>query len=466
MPRVLALAGAIVTLSFLLPACSGKPRPPNLIIVFADDLGYTDVGCYWDINRPNRRTAFLEKQDYVPRIETPNIDRMASEGVLFTQFLVGASMCSASRAALLTACYPPRVGFSVTDHKHNGVVGPQSRTGLNPSELTLAELLKSRGYKTACIGKWHLGHHDMFLPRNHGFDYDYGPTYIYPGEPAVLWRNGRPADTLAVDYLTQRYTSEAVEFIKSNRRRPFFLYLSHNMPHIPLGVTEAFAGKSTRGRYGDVVMELDWSVGQILKAVTDAGIDDRTLIVFLSDNGPWLSIEERGGSSLPLRGGKGWPFQEGGFRVPCIMRWPGRIPPHETDALAAAIDIMPTFGAIIGSGPPYDNPIDGVDIQSLLFGEDAPPPRELFHFYKGDSLCAVRKGRWKLSFRDRRGEVVPAKLFDLITDPSELTDLSSAEPDIVAELEAEAERMRPILGDRLSHTEGRERRPAGVAPAE
>ncbi|HEY8503213.1 MAG TPA: sulfatase, partial [Gemmataceae bacterium] len=308
---------AATTAAILAPpatAAPGKERPPNFVIVFTDDQGYGDVGCYGGKG-----------------FETPNLDRMAREGVRFTDFYVAQAVCSASRAALLTGCYPNRIGIL-------GALGPASKHGINDGEMTIAEVLKPRGYATAMFGKWHLGHHPRFLPTRHGFDeyaglpysndmWPHHPTAKFPELPmldgeTVINHEVSPADQTQ---LTTWYTRRAVRFIERHRDEPFFLYVAHSMPHVPLFVSDRFKGKSERGLHGDVMEEIDWSVGEILKALKDNGLDESTLVLFTCDNGPWLSYGEHAGSAGPLREGKGTTF-EGGVRVPCIARWPGKIP--------------------------------------------------------------------------------------------------------------------------------------------
>ncbi len=310
-------------------------RPPNVVLIFTDDQGYADLGCFG-------------AKDF----QTPNLDRMASEGVRFTDFYVAQAVCSASRTALLTGCYPNRVGIL-------GALGPASRIGINEDEMTIAEALKPKGYATAIYGKWHLGHHPKFLPTRHGFDEYSGLPYsndMWPKHPTnhsfpdLPYIEGEETVELNPDQttLTTRYTERALRFIDQNQDRPFFLYVAHNMPHVPLHVSQKYEGKSKQGLYGDVIEEIDWSVGQILAALKSHGLDERTLVIFISDNGPWLSYGPHAGSAGPLREGKGTTF-EGGVRVPCLMRWPGKIPAgtvcHEP---AMTIDILPTLARLVG----------------------------------------------------------------------------------------------------------------------
>ena len=442
-----SLAGSVAALGMPILA-RGKDRPPNFVIIYADDLGYNDLSCYGS-----------------KLINTPRLDRMAAEGVRFTDFYSAAAVCTPSRAALLTGCYPPRVSLPA-------VLNPSSNIGISDKEITLAELLKSRGYATACIGKWHLGHHKRFLPTRHGFDYYYGLPYSNdmprPGNPVPLIRNEQIIEQPVVqETLTERYTQQAIEFITRNRNRPFFLYLPHTMPHVPLSVSPRFAGKSKAGLYGDVVECIDWSTGEILDTLAKLGLDEDTLVMFSSDNGPWLSQKEHGGSALPLRAGKGTTW-EGGMREPGIFRWPGRIRAGRTcREIAATIDILPTFAALAGAQTPNDRIIDGRDISPLLFEENARSPHDAFFYYWQYELHAVRSGKWKLVLEHTpRGstEKVPQQLFDLEADIGETTDVSRQYPSVVNRLLAHVERMRQDLGDQLMGMPGRNRRPAGSVP--
>jgi len=442
-----SLAGSVAALGMPILA-RGRNRPPNFVLIYADDLGYNDLSCYG-----------------AKLINTPRLDRMAAEGVRFTDFYSAAAVCTPSRAALLTGCYPPRVSLPA-------VLNPSSNIGISDKEITLAELLKSRGYATACIGKWHLGHHKRFLPTRHGFDYYYGLPYSNdmprPGNPVPLIRNEQIIEQPVVqETLTERYTQQAIEFITRNRNRPFFLYLPHTMPHVPLSVSPRFAGKSKAGLYGDVVECIDWSTGEILDTLAKLGLDEDTLVMFSSDNGPWLSQKEHGGSALPLRAGKGTTW-EGGMREPGIFRWPGRIRAGRTcREIAATIDILPTFAALAGAQTPNDRIIDGRDISPLLFEDNARSPHDAFFYYWQYELHAVRSGKWKLVLEHTpRGstEKVPQQLFDLEADIGETTDVSRQYPSVVNRLMAHVERMRQDLGDQLMGMPGRNRRPAGSVP--
>ncbi len=446
-----SLAGSAAALG--LPGMSsGDDRPPNFVIIYCDDLGYNDLGCYGS-----------------ELIKTPRIDRMAAEGVRFTDFYSAAAVCTPSRAALMTGCYPPRVSLPQ-------VLNPGSNVGISDDEITIAELLKSRGYATACIGKWHLGHHRRFLPTRHGFDYYYGLPYSNdmprPDNPVPLIRNEEIIEQPVVqETLTERYTQQAIEFITHNRNRPFFVYLPHTMPHTPLHVSERFAGKSKRGLYGDVVECIDWSTGEILDTLAKLGLDKNTLVMFSSDNGPWLPKKEHGGSALPLKMGKASTW-DGGMREPGIFRWPGRIPAGRTcREMAATIDILPTFARLAGAQVPTDRIIDGKDITSLLFGErGAMSPHDAFFYYWHYELHAVRSGKWKMILPHnwpRKEDTVPLSLYDLETDIGETTNVADQYPSVVKRLMARVERMRGDIGDQLTGATGKNRRPCGeVAPVE
>jgi arylsulfatase len=477
-----------------LPGCTsglwkGATRAghPNFVIIFADDLGYADVGCYG-----------------AKGFETPHIDRLAAEGIRFTDFYVSQAVCSASRAALLTGCYSNRVSVL-------GALGPNARKGLHPEEETIAEVLGRRGYVSGVFGKWHLGRQREFLPLQQGFDEYFGLPYSndmwpvgYDGVPlteenpgprphkakypqlALIDGNEKADEIRTLEdqaTLTTRYTERAVSFIDRNRDRPFFLYLPHSMPHVPLGVSDRFRGKSEQGRYGDVVMEIDWSVGEVMRALERNGLTENTLVIFTSDNGPWLNYGNHAGCALPLREGKGTSW-DGGARVPCVMRWPARIPAGAIcGGLAATIDILPTFAAVTGAPLP-ERTIDGVSILPLLAGESGAVPRDHLFFYYGGQLQGVRQGRWKLhfphSYRSYQG-VEPGQdgfpgpyasgetgleLFDLEMDIGETTNVAAEHPDVVARLEALAEIARREIGDKLTDSKGAGVRPAGKVGGE
>jgi len=419
---------------------------PNFIVIFTDDQGYQDVGCFGAVG-----------------FETPNLDRMAAEGAKFTDFYAAAPICSPSRAALLTGCYPPRVSIP-------RVLFPGDKIGLNLSEITIAEVLKSRGYATCCVGKWHLGDVPKFLPTRQGFDYYFGlpysndmkpPKSLCPGLPLIEGEEPIEFDP-DQNLLTKRYTEKAIEFIRKNKDRPFFVYLAHTMPHIPLGVSEEFRGKSERGLYGDVIMELDWSVGQILKTLKELGLDERTLVIFTSDNGPWLSKGKNGGSAKPLRDGK-FSTYEGGMREPCIMRWPGRIPAGMVcSEIATTMDFLPTLARLAGAELPKDRIIDGKDIYALMTKPGAKTPYEAFFYYFENQLEAVRSGKWKLILEHKRGKRTFAlALYDLEKDISEQNDVSDKHPEVVRRLTKLAERIREDIGDSGKGIKGRNVREPG-----
>lgn len=419
------------------PQHEGNVVPPNFILIFVDDQGYRDVGCYGS-----------------PTIKTPHLDQMAAEGTRFTDFYSLAPVCSASRAALLTGCYPIRTGIT-------GVLFPRHQEGLNPAETTIAEVLKTEGYATACVGKWHLGHHPPFLPTNHGFDSFYGLPYSNDMDPvkgksrdldrawrerdAAPWNVPLMRDEVIVERpaqqetLTQRYTKEAIHFIRSNADSPFFLYLPHTMPHIPLYVSKSFYNPDPRKAYAATIAEIDWSAGEIVKTVKELGLDKKTLIVYTSDNGPWLGKKHHGGSALPLRGGK-FSTYEGGMRVPCIMRWPGKIPAGRVCAeVGASFDLLPTFARLAGASLPKNLVLDGKDISALLLGEEESP-HDFFYYYRGRRLQAVRQGPWKLNLKRLQKQSHDSKVFapdglhHLPSDISEEEDLSTDHPSVVKAL--------------------------------
>ncbi len=421
---------------------------PNIVIIYADDMGYGDLGCY------GNRT-----------IRTPNLDRMAREGVRFTDFYVAQAVCSASRTALLSGCYPNRLGIL-------GALGPASKNGISDREVLIPQMLKGRGYATAIYGKWHLGHHPQFLPTRHGFDDYYGLPYsndMWPNHPTAKFPPlpliaGEKTIELNPDQtrLTTSYTEHAVGFIAQNKDRPFFLYVPHSMPHVPLHVSDKFKGKSQAGLYGDVIEEIDWSVGQILAALKEHGLDEKTLVLFTSDNGPWLPYGNHAGTAGPLREAKGSTF-EGGVREPFIARWPGRIPADRVcREPAMTIDILPTLARLTGAKLPA-NKIDGRDISTLLTDARAQLPERSLAFYWGRELQAIRLGKWKLHFphdyrtvktpgRDGKpGPTEPARielsLFDLEQDRGETTNLAAKHPEVVKELQALADGFRTDLGD-------------------
>ena len=442
-------------------------QKPNMVVFFTDDQGYADVGCFGSEG-----------------LETPNLDRMAREGVRFTDFHASTAVCSASRASLLTGCYAERVGIQ-------GALWSGSRVGINPNEILIPEILKEQGYATAIFGKWHLGHLPKFLPTRHGFDEFFGLPYssdMWPKHPV------KPQDypplplmegekTLAYledqSLLATWYTDRAVDFIKRNRRRPFFVYLAHSLPHVPLYVSDRFKGRSTKGLYGDVIMEIDWSMGQVLQTLKEEGIDDNTLVVFTSDNGPWLSYGAHAGSAGPLREGKGTMF-EGGMREPCIMRWPGKLPPGKVcNELATTMDLLPTFASLAGGKLPK-NKIDGYDIWPLMTRPlEAKTPYEVYYCYYDGQLQAVRTPEWKLHFPhayvslDGRpggsgGKPVPYTpkdigyaLFDMKSDIGETIDVAGKHPEVVKRLQVVGEKAREDLGDKSTGRQGAGTRPVG-----
>ena len=467
MIRPICLTLVLSTLSILYPtiARANDAPSPNIVLIFADDMGYSDVGVYGS-------------EGY----ETPHLDRMAAEGIRLTDFYSAQPVCSASRAALLTGCYANRVGI-------HGALGPKRRHGLNPDETTLAEICKQQGYATAIFGKWHLGDAPEFLPTRHGFDTYFGLPYsndMWPFHPRL--KNKTPEEARAVypdlplleddrivdaevtpedqRTLTTRYTEKAVEFIEQNRERPFFLYVPHSMPHVPLYVSDKFQDKTEQGRYGDVIAEIDWSVGQILDSLKKNNLDEKTLVIFTSDNGPWKVYGNHGGTCRPLRGSKGTTF-EGGVREPMIARWPGNIPHGRVGSVPAmTIDILPTVAKLIGAKLP-SHTIDGRDIWPLL--SDAPgakSPHEAYFFYYGDNeLQAVRYRKWKLHFphsyrvvKEAGADGLPGKydyprtgleLYNLKDDIGETTNVAEQHQDVVGRIKGIADEMREELGDSL-----------------
>ena len=460
--RILARLLGFIVAVLARPAVAQNAAAPahrlNLIVILADDLGYGDLGCYGSKN------------------PTPNLDALAKEGLRFTSFCVPHGACTPSRAALLTGCYANRVGLP-------DVLFPGSKIGLDAGEETLATLCKKAGYATAALGKWHLGDAPEFLPTRRGFDFYWGIPYSndmwpvdYQGNPSATKKypplpiiegteKVGTIQTLADQAtLTTTITRRAVSFIEESKSQPVFLYVAHPMPHCPIAAGPEFLGKSGRGLYGDVVMELDWSVGEIVKAVDAAGVRERTLIVFLSDNGPWLNFGDHAGSAGGLREGKGTEW-EGGVRVPCIMRFPGTIPGAGVYShLASSIDLLPSFANLAGLALPQ-RPIDGVDFSKVLRGEAALQPRESFAYYYSLGLEAVRRGKWKLhlphDFRCYESQApgrggVPGstrtgrtsfELYDLETDPGERRNVADLHGQVVEELKQFAETTRADLGD-------------------
>jgi len=415
-----AAVGAGALASVVRAAGDGE-GPPNIIVIFADDLGYGDLGCTGH-----------------PTIHTPNLDRMAAEGTKLTQFYSAAPVCTPSRAALMTGRLPARSGMCSDSRR---VLFPDSAGGLPQSEVTIAEALKGAGYATACIGKWHLGHLPEFLPTEHGFDEYFGIPYSNDMKPCPLLDGTEtveePADQTT---LTRRYTERALRFIRRNRKRPFFLYFPHTFPHVPLFASDRFKGESLRGLYGDVVEELDWSVGEILETLRKRGLAENTLVIFTSANGPWLPQHLRGGTAGLLRGGKGSTW-EGGMREPALAWWPGKVPAGVTNpGMASTLDLLPTCLAAAGVPCPTDRVLDGHDLTPMLT-ESADSPRETMFFYRGYRLYACRKGPWKLHTTTQAGYGAkpekhdPPALYQLEHDPAEKYDVAEKHPDVVADIE-------------------------------
>ncbi|TAE32879.1 MAG: arylsulfatase [Cytophagales bacterium] len=481
--------GLLVVLSISLfslrPASTwtAPQSPPNIVLLFMDDMGYGDLSCFG-------ATGY----------QTPNIDRLAAEGMRFTNFLSAQPVCTASRTGLMTGCYPNRIGMY-------GALFPRSQTGLNHDETTMAELLKSRGYATGIFGKWHLGDNPHFMPRKHGFDEYVGIPYSndmwptgYDGKPNTdpnspknrfsalpLYVN---EDTLKLvqtlddqSEITGLLTRKAVDFIQRNKRKPFFMYLPNPMPHVPIAASAAFRGKTKHGLYGDVITEIDWSVGEIMRALKANGLDKNTLVIVTSDNGPWYNFGNHAGSTAGLREGKGTTY-EGGNRVPCVMRWTGTMPAGAVcNELSSTIDIYPTVAKLTGATLP-DRRIDGHDLSGLLLGKTAQSPRTNFYYYYGkNNLEAVRRGEWKLVLphpgrtyhahpagmdgfpgKNVENHPHPLALFNLQRDPGERYDVQAQFPDIVTELQALANTAREDLGDDLTKSPGLNRRPVGTVP--
>jgi len=484
--RSLCLIAAILFSPLCSAETAGSGNLPNIILIVTDDQGYSDVGAFG-------ATGF----------KTPHLDRLAQEGRRFTDFYVGASVCTASRAALMTGCYPPRISMF-------GALNHTSREGIHPDELLLPELLKAKGYATACYGKWHLGTVVEFFPTRNGFDEFLGIPYsndnskyhpvVSDMPPLPFYEN---ETVIAFDpdqsQFTQRLTKKSIEFIADNRGRPFFLYVPHIMPHVPIFASSEFLGSSERGLYGDVIQEIDWSVGEIVKTVERFGLERQTLIIFFSDNGPFLSYGEHAGHAEPLREGKLTTF-EGGFRSPCIMRWTEMIPAGTVcTELVSSMDLLPTVAQLIGVSPPESHPIDGRNIRPLLIGDPgAESPHDAFYFYAGRELQAVRYGKYKLhyphqylttaaepgrgGFPSNHGKLEPLSitssglegiasrhgyrvlstpkvLFDLEMDPGETTDILAQRPDLEEAIDRLANKMREELGDSLTNRAGKRVRP-------
>lgn len=489
MSRILVQA-VVLSVWLTVVSCGAfSAERPNFVLIFADDLGYGDVGCFG-----------------AKDIRTPNIDRLAGQGTRFTSFYVAQPVCTASRAALMTGCYSHRVSLA-------GALNHTSKVGIHPDELLLPELLQQQGYATGIFGKWHLGTRPEFSPLRNGFheflgipySNDNGPLHpVVKTIPSLPWFDGDKVVERDPDQsqFTRRLTERAIRFMEQNQDRPFFVYLPHIMPHVPIFVSEKFKGRSARGLYGDVVEELDWGVGEVLAALDRLKLRDNTLVIFTSDNGPFLSYGNHAGSAGPLREGKLTTF-EGGVRSPCVMRWPGKIAAGRTcSEMLSTLDLLPTVAKLLGA-PLSKNPIDGVDVWPLLAAPadaNVKSPRQTFLYYSGDELQAIRHGDWKLHFphdyltsatptgqdgkpanfanmkpksieesgirgiASRHGyEVrrIDLSLFNLQDDVGETRNVADQHPDIVAGLKALAEKARPDLGDSLTMRRGAGVRPSG-----
>ena len=447
--------------ALLLPTTStaAQSPQPNIILIFCDDLGYGDLAVYGStVHR------------------TPHLDQMAADGALFTDFYVTSGVCTPSRSSLLTGCYPRRVDMHI-NARHPDSVGtqvlfPRAKKGLNPNEITIAEMLKEQGYATACIGKWHLGDHPEFLPTRQGFDTYFGIPYSNDMNrdfvPLPLMRDEQVIEApVDQNTLTKRYTQEAISFIRDHSKHPFFIYLPHAMTHNPLHASDDFRGKSANGIYGDAVEELDWSTGQILAELKTQGLEENTLVIFTSDNG---AASRWGGSNGDLRGWKGSTW-EGGMRVPCIMQWKGFVPTGQViTEMSSTLDILPTIAQWTDTKLPDDRTIDGFSIQSLLLNKNTTSPYTAFFYYQKAQLQAVRTGKWKLhlaldstyqsnhfpGFKEGR----TAELYNLEEDRQEQHNLASEQPEIVAQLEHLAIYARQHLGD--LHQDGDQVRPAAI----
>jgi arylsulfatase A-like enzyme len=473
---------ALILIGFLFIQSKPKhvSKNPNVVLIFMDDMGYGDLSCYG-------ATTY----------RTPNLDKLASEGIRFTNFLATQPICTASRTALLTGCYPNRVNLTAA-------LMPYHKTGIHENEKTLAELLKEQNYATGIFGKWHLGHYKQFLPLQHGFDEYVGLPYsndmwsvFYDGgkapaghsknemPPLPLYENNEKIKEISSlkeqETLTTLYTEKAISFITKNKNKPFFVYLPHSMPHVPIAVSDKFKGKSKQGLYADMMLEVDWSVGEIMKALKKHNLEENTIVIFTSDNGPWLTFGNHAGSSGGLREGKQTSF-EGGHRVPCIMKWKGKTPEGAVcNQLATNMDIYPTI-ANLCSGKLPTHTIDGKDLTPILKGNMDFQAREVFYYYYlKNSLQAVRKGNWKLILphesptfegiamkdngfpTDNPKKInVPLALYDLRRDPAERNDLQNLYPDIVKDLQKIANEAREDLGDDLMKVPSKNSRPCGV----
>ena len=432
-------------------------RRPNVVLINCDDLGYGDLGCYGStVNK------------------TPAIDQLAAEGLRFDAFYMASPACSPSRAAMLTGCYPPRIGFG--DFEGLPVLFPGQAMGLPATEVSLARVLSDAGYRTQIVGKWHCGDQPAFFPTNHGFDHWFGLPYsndmgrqAWPteGPIAELHPVEHPPLPLLLDdevieqqpdqaSLTERYVTECVRFMRASGDQPFFLYLAHIYVHVPIYVQERFARQTDNGPYGAAVESIDWATAVLVRELDRLGLRDDTIVIFTSDNG---SRGVDGGSNLPLRGAKASTW-EGGMRVPCVVRWPGQVEPGRTSAeVATAMDLYPTLAAVGGGTVPTDRTIDGRDIRPLLLDAAAPSPHEAFFYYWMEALEAVRVGRWKLHLAKHGHRL--RKLYDLEADPGERNDVAADHPEVIAELEVHAERARVALGDSVEGRIGNDVRPVG-----
>lgn len=456
---------ALIFFCLIAQTIAAQPKSPNIVLVYFDDMGYGDLS----------RTGAI---DY----RTPQMDKLANDGIFFTQFYSPQGVCSASRAGLLTGSYPNRIGMS-------GALDHTSKIGIAPQETTIAEMLKEKGYATAAFGKWHLGHLPQFLPTAQGFDEFYGIPYsndMWPNHPVTknyypelpLYQHDKIIQTNPdQSQFTTNFTNKTIDFIKKNKNKPFFVYLAHPMPHVPLFVSDKFKGKSKQGLYGDVMMELDWSMGQIRQTLEELKIDKNTLLIITSDNGPWYNYGNHAGNTSGLREGKGTTW-EGGQRVPSIMYWKGVTPPGSTcNQLASAIDILPTIAELTNAKLP-SHKIDGVSLAELVKGNmDAEPRKSFYYYYRKNNLEAIRLGSWKLVFAHPgrtyenfspgkdgmpggadENHAFEMALFDLRRDPGERYNVVNAYPEIVKQLLAEAEKAREDLGDELTGRKGKGRR--------
>ncbi|MGB5553668.1 MAG: sulfatase [Flavobacteriaceae bacterium] len=450
---------SVLVVSLCIINCQGQDHktPPNFVIIFADDLGYGDLGVYGH-----------------PTIKTPHLDRMATEGQKWTNFYAGASVCTPSRAALLTGRLPVRSGMASNKQR---VLFPDSKNGLPAAEITLAEQLKKAGYATACIGKWHLGHKVHYLPTNNGFDYYFGIPYsndmdMVSGLNKEYWQ--QPDDSIKTEHfnvplfrnteiierpanqntITTRYSDEAVSYIKQHKDKPFFVYLAHNLPHIPLFASDAFKGNSKRGLYGDVIEEIDNGVGKILATLKEEGLAENTIVVFTSDNGPWLPFKLHGGSAGLLKAGKGTTW-EGGMREPAIFWGPGNIKTGVVQDIGSTMDLFTTFSTLAGVTIPNDRIVDGVDLSGILLG-DEPSSRDNMFYYRGTELYAVRLGDFKAHFITQgeygqfgeRQEHNPPLLYNLNHDPGEQFDIGAKHPETISKIYAlvAAHKSKLVLG--------------------